>query len=133
MALEVLGDSTMSFQTTSQGVGATDSQLPVQAARSGNYTVSAAECGSSGNGISNPIEILWPVGFVDTNYTCVFSVESIFSVKKPGNGIVVPSFFERMTDVQSGRSQGIIVVLDLNFNGSKPGDIFVIHAIAIHD
>jgi hypothetical protein len=111
--------------------GVADSPLPIQTARSGNYTVAAADIA---NGYSSPIELLWPVGFADTNYTVNVSVEKIFGINAP-KALVHMAQFERMQDVQTGRSQGIIVVLSTGGGGEnwKAGDTFVIHAIAIHD
>ncbi|SRR6266571_2519327 len=108
--------------------GVAESPLPIQTARSGNYTVSAADIASSW---SSPIELLWPVAFADTNYTVAVSVEKIFGINAPKN-LVHAAQFERMRDVQTGLSQGIIVVLSFEVP-AKAGDTYVVHAIAIHD
>ncbi len=111
--------------------GVAESPLPIQTARSGNYTLSGSDLA---NGYSQPIELLWPVGFADTNYTVAVSVEKIFAQKSPF-GLVHTGYFERMQDVQTGRSQGLIIVFGCSGNGenAKAGDTFVVHAIAIHD
>src|SRR6266581_8172772 len=103
--------------------GVADSLLPIQTARSGNYTVSAADVAT---GFSVPIELLWPVPFVDTNYTVAVSVEKIFGIKAPA-ALVHAAQFERMRDVQTGLSQGIIIVFESSV-AMKAGDTYVIHA-----
>lgn len=110
--------------------GVADTPLPMQTARSGNYTVSPSDVA---NGYSVPIELLWPVGFADMNYTVAVTLEKIFGQKAP-NPLAHIAQVERMQDVLTGRSQGIIVVLStLGGEVWRASDTFVVHAIAIHD
>lgn len=119
------------------GIGEAANQLPIKSARSANYTVSAADVA---NGWSAPIEILWtdnqgnPSPYADTLYTVEVSVQSIKSVNSP-KALFDTVQFEILTDgsgAGGGRSQGIVVVVQLLTN-CKAGDVFSVHAIAIHD
>jgi hypothetical protein len=110
--------------------GPIETALPIQATRSGNYTVSSTDIA---NGWSLPIELLWPAGFPDQNYTVAVSVEQILGIKAP-KALWHLEQFTKLVDTGNGngRSQGIVVVVAVDTNG-KAGDIFVVHAIAVHD
>lgn len=107
-------------------------QLGLKVARSGNYTVSAADIAA---GWSQPIEILWDAPYADGNYTVLgLEAEQILGVNAP-KALWAPVQFSKLIDgsgAGGGRSQGIIVVVQLLTN-AKAGDIFVVHAAAIHD
>jgi hypothetical protein len=111
-----------------QGTSNAGTTVPIQTVRSGNYTVSAAEVAQ---GYTNPIAVLFQTPFADANYTCQVSVEKIFGIKAP-KPIARVGQFERMRDVVSGKSQGVIVVVELPA-GSTVGDLLVLHVTAIYD
>lgn len=113
--------------------GSAYTAVPAQTARSGNYTVSAADVA---NGYTQPIEVLWPNTFPDTNYTVAVSVQQIKGIKAPNDIVNAAQFTVLMGGLPSGQpgagSEGIVVVLSLHDNATA-GDILVVHAVGFHD
>ena len=120
------------------GIGEQSTVINGRSARSANYTVSAADIA---NGWSQPIEILWvdsqgnPAPFPDTLYTATWSVWQAGVAVNAPKAIWAHAQGQILQDGSGpggGRSQGISVTVQLLTN-AKAGDVFSVHAIALHD